>query len=101
MERYVHSFGSSFAVAAFVTALVYLVKGIFPEFAEWVEETLGPAWLVHGALGLAIFLGLGLARIAWTRTDHGLAILTGVATLASGLVILVAAAMLAHVGYSG
>lgn len=101
MERYVHSFGNSFAVAAVLTALEYLVKGIFPGFAEWSEANLGHAWLVNGVLGLVIFVGLGFSGVRWTRSDRGLAILIGAATVASGLVILVAAAMLAYVGYSG
>ncbi|HEX8011484.1 MAG TPA: hypothetical protein VF814_11190 [Casimicrobiaceae bacterium] len=101
MERYVHSFGSSFAVAAVLTALEYLVKGIFPGFAEWSEVNLGHAWLVQAVLGLVIFVGLGFAPIRWTQSARGLAILIGAATVVSGAVILVAAMMLAYVGYSG
>jgi len=101
MERYVYSFGSSFAVAAVLTALEYLAKGIFPGFAEWSEETLGPAWLVHALIGLVIFVGLGFAPIPWTRSDRGLAILIGAAIVVSGAVMLASAAMLGYVGYSG
>jgi len=101
MERYVHSFGGSLAVAALLTALVFAVKAIFPEFEEWGEEAFGHAWLYMGILGLAVFVGLGLLPLRWTSTGSGLAGLLAGSVIVSGAVILAAAALLATYGSFG
>ncbi len=95
MERYVHSFGGSFAFAALLTAFVFVIKAIFPGFAEWSEDTFGHAWLFMGVLALGIFVGLGLVPVRWTSSSRALATLIAGAAVISGFVIVVAAVSMA------
>lgn len=67
MERYLHSFGASFAIALLVTAFVYAVKAVSPDFGEWTEETFGHAWFSMGVLALALYVGLGFTGLRWGR----------------------------------
>lgn len=98
MNDRVHSFGASLSIAAGLTALVFAIKALFPELEEWGEETFGHAWLYMAILGLAVFLGLGLARLRLTTGNVALATMIAVTTIISGGVILVAAAVLALTG---
>lgn len=98
MERYGYSFGISFAVAVLLTALVFAVKVIFPDFEEWSDETLGHAWLYMGVLALVVFAGLGLASPRWPSGSGGLAALIGVAAVGSAVVMAAAAAAMAALG---
>lgn len=50
------------------------MKALFPELEEWGEETFGHAWLYMAILGLAVFLGLGLARLRLTALITFLAV---------------------------
>lgn len=98
MERYVHSFGGSLAVAVLLTALVFAIKAVFPAFEEWSDETLGHAWLYMGVLALAVFVGLGLAPFRLTSSSRALATLVAGAAILSGLVIAAVAAAMAAFG---
>lgn len=98
MKQHVHAFGASLSVAAGLTALIFAVKALFPEFEEWGEEAFGHAWLYMGILGLAVFLSLGLVRFRLTTGSIKLATMIAVTTVASGAVILLAAAVLALTG---
>lgn len=98
MERYVHSFGGSLAVAVMLTAFVFAIKAVFPELEEWSEEAFGHAWLYMGVLALVVFVGLGLSPVRFTTSSRGLATLIAGAAVIGGLVILVAAAALATFG---
>lgn len=95
MERYIHSFGGSLAVAVLLTAFVFAAKAIFPGFEEWGEETFGHAWLYMGVLALAVFVGLGLAPLRWTSSSRGLAALVAGAAVTSSLVITAVAVAIA------
>ncbi|OGA48916.1 MAG: hypothetical protein A3F74_18555 [Betaproteobacteria bacterium RIFCSPLOWO2_12_FULL_62_58] len=95
MERYVHSFGASFAVAVLLTAFVFAIKAVFPELEEWSEELFGHAWLYMGVLALVVFVGLGLSPVRLTASSRGLATLVAGAAVIAGVVIAVAAAVAA------
>ena len=98
MERYVHSFGASLAVAVLLTALAFAIKAVFPGFEDWSEEAFGHAWLYMGVLALAVFVGLGLAPLRWTATGPGLAALVAGTALISSLIITAVAAVMAALG---
>ena len=95
MDRYVHSFGGSFAIAVLLTALVFAVKAVSPGFEEWSEETFGHAWLYMGVLALAVFIGLGLAPLRFTSSSRALAMLVGGTAVISSLIIAAVAAAMA------
>lgn len=95
MKEHAHAFGASLSVAAALTALIFAAKAVFPALEEWGEEALGHAWLYMAVLGLAVFVGLGLARIRLTAGSGALAAMIAATAVASGAVIFVAAAVLA------
>jgi hypothetical protein len=101
MERYLHSFGASFAIALLVTAFVYAVKAVSPDFGEWTEETFGHAWFSMGVLALALYVGLGFTGLRWTKDSKSLAVLVAGAAVVSGGVIGLVAIALAVLGRAG
>lgn len=101
MERYLHSFGASFSVAVLVTALVYAVKAVFPDFGEWSEEAFGHAWFYMGTLALLIYAGLGLSGVRFTSSGRGLATLVAGSAIISGSSIGLIAIALALLGRAG
>lgn len=101
MERYLHSFGASFSIAVLVTALVYAVKAVFPDFGEWSEEAFGHAWFYMGTLALLIFAGIGYSGISFTSSSKGLATMVAASAVVSGGTIGLIAITLALLGRAG
>jgi hypothetical protein len=95
MDRYIHSFGGSFAIAVLLTALVFAAKLVSPSIEEWSEETFGHAWLYMGLLAIAVFIGLGLAPLRLTTSSRALATLVGGTAVISSLIIAAAAVAMA------
>jgi len=98
MERYVYSFGASFAVAVLVTAGLYVIKALIPGLEEWAEELFGHAWFYMAVIAVAVFVILGLAPIRFASDGRRLAVQIGSAAVTSAIVIVALAAVLAASG---
>ncbi len=93
--RPVASFGLSFAVAVLATAVIFAIKAAEPELDEWAEEAFGHAWFYQAVLALVLFFGLGFIPMGGRLGGRGVAAIVIGSTVASGLIILAAAAALA------
>lgn len=67
-----------------VTASVYAVKAVSPEFGEWMGGIFGHAWFSMRVLALALYVGLGFIGLRWTKDSKCLAVLVAGAAIMSG-----------------
>lgn len=95
MERRICSFGSAFAIAVLLAALLFVIKTLTPSLEEWAEGAFGHAWLYMGVLALVVFAALGLTPIHLVSGSRGLTRLIIGATVVSGVAILAASAFVA------
>ena len=94
----VASFGVSYSIVAIGVALADALTVLIPGLEERAEQTLGPAWLYMGVLGMIVFGAAGLFGLGRGQSRRKTAILVIGGTVLGGIIIAGAAA---YAGLSG
>jgi hypothetical protein len=92
------TFGFAYSIAVIVIALVDAITVLIPGLEEEVDQTLGPAWLYMGLLGVILCAGFGFAGMGKGQGRRRTALVVIASTVLSGLLIL---GMAARAGSSG
>jgi hypothetical protein len=97
----VASFGFAYSIAVTLIAMVDAVTVLIPGLEEQAEQTLGPAWLYMGMLGIISFGTLRLLGLGRTSSRRKVALAMIGSTIFAGLVIVAAGARAGLTGSMG